>query len=372
MDEQKGINIEPIWKENYVAIAMSCSNEYAPYLSVCLQSLIEHTSKEHYYDILIFERNITDANKAILEQQICRENISLRFINPMEIINNYKNLKFPKQYNLECYFRLTSPIILEKYKKLIFTDVDLIFQEDIANLYSIDIPNALGACQDLVYCSFLSTPGLGIVEYATKELELKDPYKYFNTGVMVLNLNYLREHKIPEKCLTMANERMYRILEQDILNKLLKEDITYIDDRWNCPTMNPTYEKFMKNLSQNYISRYITAFKEPYIVHWAGRLKAWGESNADKAYLWWQYARKTPYYEVILQRLWNSNFNNIQRGSKIDDIQDGLNYRRNILSYWRYKILSKITLGKKREHYKNKKLIWKNKIRQGKIVRGIH
>jgi len=38
------IEIEPIWKDNYVAIAMSCSNEYVPYLSVCLQSLIEHTS----------------------------------------------------------------------------------------------------------------------------------------------------------------------------------------------------------------------------------------------------------------------------------------------------------------------------------------
>jgi len=91
--------INPIWDDNYTAIAMSSSNEYVPYLSVCLQSLIEHSSKDHNYDIIIFERSITDENKRILQEQICRKNISLRFINPMNIISQY-NLKFPPHYNL--------------------------------------------------------------------------------------------------------------------------------------------------------------------------------------------------------------------------------------------------------------------------------
>ena len=45
--------IEPIWKENYSAIAMASSDEYLPYLCVCLQSLINKTSKKHNYDIVI-------------------------------------------------------------------------------------------------------------------------------------------------------------------------------------------------------------------------------------------------------------------------------------------------------------------------------
>ena len=41
--------LEPIFKNNYTAIAMSSSNEYVPYLSTCLQSLKEHANTDHNY-----------------------------------------------------------------------------------------------------------------------------------------------------------------------------------------------------------------------------------------------------------------------------------------------------------------------------------
>jgi len=363
--------LEPIFNENYTVVAMSCSNEYVPYLSVYLCSIIEHASDNHNYDLIVFERSITEENKRILKDFVERDNISLRFTNPMPILQQYSNLKFPPHYNLECYFRLTSPFILKNYDKIIFTDVDLVFQQDIANLYKININNALGACQDLVYCSFLDTPGLDYTDYATKELELKNPYKYFNTGVMLLNLDYFRQNQISEKLLDMANERQYRILEQDILNKFFKEDITYIDDAWNFPTMNPMYLKFMENLQEEYKLRYKKAHDNPYIIHWAGRAKPWLDPNTDLAYVWWQLARRTPYYEVILQRILNNvtkGFINSQILRLTGQVQESFGYRRNVLKYWRYKFLSKIMFGKKKEHYQNKKHVWKDKINAGKIL----
>ncbi len=356
--------LQPVWNDNYVAIAMSSSNEYVPYLSVCLQSLVEYSSPNNNYDIIIFERGITQENKEILSHQISCSNISLRFINPMPIISQY-DLKFPSHYNLECYFRLTSPLILNNYSKLIFTDVDLIFEEDIAKLYNKEIHNALGACQDLVYCSFLDTPELDITKYAKEELELTNPYKYFNTGVMLLNLEYFRNNNIPEKLLNMANERLYKILEQDILNKFFKENITYLEDAWNFPTMNPKYLEFMKNTQEEYQDRYNIARKNPNIIHWAGRGKAWNNPNEDLAYKWWQYARRTPYYEVILQRLWSrTKFNPAI-------LFDAFQYRTIVLKYWKYKFLSNLTFGKWYKHYNDKKNIFKQKIRNAKKFRGL-
>lgn len=354
--------IEPIWTENFTAIAMSSSDEYVPYLSVCLESLVQHSNKSQNYDIIIFERNISIDHKQILQTQIKRDNISIRFINPMSIISQY-NLKFPPHYNLECYFRLTTPLILKNYNKIIFTDVDLIFQKDIAKLYEINLDKPLAACQDLVYCAFLDTPTLNIFQYSTNELNLSNPYKYFNTGVMLINLKYFRDNNISQTLLAMANEKLYRILEQDILNKYFKENIKYIDDKWNFPTMNSNYSLFMNNLKAEYKDRYRDASNFPYIIHWAGRDKAWLSPEIDKACIWWSYARQSPFYETILSRMLKKHL--------LECIKEAFEYQKNILNYWKYKILYLITFGQKKKHYKNKKKILKNKIWKGKVIRGI-
>lgn len=373
--------LSPKWKDNYVAIAMSSSNEYVPYLSVCLQSLIEHCSNDVNYDVLIFERNITQQNKEILENQIVNSNISLRFINPMPIITQYKNIKFPSHYNLECYFRLASPLILKKYKKLIFTDVDIIFERDIKDLYRLNVDNALGACQDIVFCAFCNTPHLNKLTYAKQELELSNPYKYFNTGIMLLNLDYFNRNEIPEKLLQMANEKLYHILEQDILNKYFKENITYLDDGWNFPTMNPIYDEFMKNLPDELMNRYKNARKNANIIHWAGRYKPWGNPNIDLAYKWWYYARKTPYYEEILGRYIGEKFaSTIKSGDAAiltDDLMDtisaAINYHKNVWRYWRYKVKSNLSFGNTKERYIKKKQQLKEKLKLAKtLLKGRH
>lgn len=47
--------LKPAFIDNYTAIAMSSSDEYLPYLSVCLQSLVDNASDKHNYDIVIFQ-----------------------------------------------------------------------------------------------------------------------------------------------------------------------------------------------------------------------------------------------------------------------------------------------------------------------------
>ena len=358
----KNEQLEPIWKDNYAVIAMSSSDEYVPYLSVCLKSLKANSKKERNYDIIIFSRNITQKNKEILKYSIESNNISLRFVNPMYILEQYPDLKFPTKYNLECYFRLTAPLILNKYDKVIFTDVDLVFENDIYDLYTEKFEEGIAACQDLIYHAHCNIPQLKVHEYAVNELKLINPFKYFNTGVMILNIKYLNENSIPEKLLAMANKKMYRTLEQDVLNKYFQENIHYIDKRWNFPTIHAEHENLIvKAMPLESYNEYKLLRKNPFIIHWAGHFKPWDNTNEDLGYIWWQYARQTPYYELLLQKIINQKFN---------VIKFALGYRTNILNYWRYKLLSNITFGNTKKHYKNKKNIWKNKIKIGKQLRG--
>ena len=361
-------NIEPIWKDNYCAIAVSSSNEYVPYLSVCLISLKAHSNSHNNYDIIIFERDISEENKFKIKSLIEEKNISVRFVNPMPIISKY-DLKYPQHYGLECYFRLTAPLVLKNFKKIIYTDIDLVFMVDIDELYSQSIEEyPLGACHDIIYNTFLDDKSLDYFEYATKELELKEPYKYFNTGVMLLNLEYMRENNISKHLLKMANNKQYKILEQDILNKYFKTNIKYLDYKWNFPTLSDLYRKRLEKSQEFTKKLYNKVQQNPAIIHWAGGAKPWKYRNTDYSFLWWDYAQKTPFYEVIIQRNLNFEFseelkkykkitNNLK--TKINNLIYLVNYKDNLRKYRKYRFLINFSFGKTKERYKNKKNMYK-------------
>ena len=93
--------------------------------------------------------------------------------------------------------------------------------------------------------------------------------------------------------------------------------------------------------------------KSPKIIHWAGeKSKPWLNPSEDLADIWWSFARKTPFYEEILQRSINQGVNGVS------------NYKKYKIKYICYKILSKITFGKTHKKYKQKQNDMKARMRQ--------
>lgn len=295
-------DITPAFSTNNIAVGVSSSNEYVPYLSVYLQSIKQHVSPQHNYDILVFERNITEENKEILTSQIQQSNISIRFINPINIVKNY-DLKFSGNYNLECYFRLSAPLLLKDYKKILFTDADLVFNQDPAKLYKEDIQGyPLAACKDLMWGLMLNMNNPGNwQEYAQKELELEKPYEYFNTGVMLLNIQEFNKNNYSYRILEKVSKKNYRILEQDGLNAFFKTNIKYIDTAWNFPIRHQYFKSNWRFMPKKFEEQYNKDKQNPFIIHYAGSYKPWTHPQEHLAYIWWQYARQTPFYEEILQ-----------------------------------------------------------------------
>lgn len=367
--------LQPFYKEKTVCIAASASNEYVPYLSVYLQSILSCISKNNNYDIIIFERSITSENKEKLQKQIKQKNIYLRFVNPSELLKEY-DLKFPPHYNLECYFRLAAPLILKNYDKVIFTDVDLIFQEDPAKLFDTDIGTyPLAACKDLMWGTFINNNQWDWAEYAKSVLKIKEPFEYFNTGVMILNVKEFNKNNYSKKLLELVSKTTFRILEQDGLNVYFGTKIKYLDTAWNFPVANIAYRNILGYMPLEFSKKYKQDKKNPYIIHYAGGIKPWLYPNEELAEIWWFYARQTPFYEEIMLRMIQHNTSmamQISRNIDLSTVKNALNLGRNKLKYWRYKILSKITFGKKRKKYKEKRKKLKALIKQTKqFLKGI-
>ena len=117
MTKQKTVDVFPMFPKNKCAIACSSSAEYAPYLSVFLQSIKEHASSKNTYDIIVFESSWTDDLRKQITDYFNSDNFSVRFVNPEYLFDGVDLYTTHSYFKRECYFRISAPEILNHYDK---------------------------------------------------------------------------------------------------------------------------------------------------------------------------------------------------------------------------------------------------------------
>ena len=202
-------------------------------------------------------------------------------------------------------------------------------------------------------------------DYCSKHLKLKDIYNYYNTGVMIIDIQKFKSKSICSSCIELLESKFLRILEQDALNMVLQDDVKYIPTIWNFMTMQNQMKhwKFLDCMSLSSKNDYFTSRDNIHILHFAATRNPWFYPDEEYAELWWAYARKTPFYEIILKRMCDKD------KPTVELLQDLKHYKSNVLKYWKYKILQNFVFGKTRTRYVNKKHIYKAKVAQGKIFK---
>lgn len=131
-----------------VVVVFAASENFVPYLSVALQSLIEHASAERRYDIVVLTRDISPSSMITLSRQVNRDNIGIGFLDAEAAIGNRK-LPHYGHFRLETYFRLLAPSLLPSVRKAVYLDSDLVVLADIAELWDMDVEGyLLGATRD--------------------------------------------------------------------------------------------------------------------------------------------------------------------------------------------------------------------------------
>lgn len=273
--------------QEVIAVALSTDENYGKYLSVTLLSLIENASKNRVYHLHVFDCGLKERTKLLLRQQV--ENLDgfvLYFHDVTAYLDKYKSIFYTRAYfTPSTYIRFFMADILQQYEKFIYIDCDLIVLGDVSTLYQADLGDLpLGAVTDqgMAY-HIIHTPTDR--QYFYDVLQLNDKHRYFNAGVLLINTKYWREHHVAQQCIDTM-ERFEKLLYQDqcVLNVIFKNQVFYLDTAWNVTRDGDT-----SSLPLN-----------PHIIHYTGELKPWNTPASDLSDFWWQYARKSSFYEIIL------------------------------------------------------------------------
>ena len=302
--------ISPFYKEQSCVIAVSSSNEYAKYLCVYLMSLKSNADINQKYDIVILERDISEQDKKTIKNFIGTPYISVRFFNPSEYFKDYKLYVTHSYFKEECFFRLAAPVIFKNYKRIIFTDLDITLNDDILKLAKTDLKdNILAAAVEplwrYLYDSNIKLLDHKIQEYTKDTLKLDNVYDYFNTGVCVFDVEKYNKENAFYHILENIQTHHYLYQEQCALNVHFKNRILKLSPIWNFE-FDPTIIHNIPKLA--YIKKYKEYEKDAKIYHFLGKNKPWKNAKEYKAFLWWRYARLTPFYEEILQKTINNKY----------------------------------------------------------------
>lgn len=320
---------KPFFTQKNVPVVFCCSDFFVPYVAATLQSLVVNSNGEENYDLLLLHTHISEKNQAALKKIFCgRENFSLRFLNISGFVEKSK-LIANNHVSVETFYRLLANEIFVHYEKVLYLDSDIIVRRDVAELYNIDIgKNLIAATIDADHAGEYNGAIPKVKTYTDSVLKLKDPYKYFQAGVLIFNIAEMNKTFKKGELLGFAQKREYMYVDQDVLNVKCEGRVFVVDPRWNVMTDCNSFRMngIIKRAPLAIYQQYVESRKDPYIIHYAGNEKPWNSPLSDMADYYWEYSRMTYFYEGVLWRMGDTivNCHNASSSSILRKIADKL------------------------------------------------
>ena len=289
-----------------VVIVFACSENFVPYLSVAVQSIIDNASPSRRYDIVVLTRNISPTSMITLTRQVTSPHVGIGFLDVDAALGDIE-LPHHGHFRPETYFRLLAPQLLPNVDKAIYLDSDLIVDDDMAELFDVDVTGyKLAATRDADTIGQIDGYDATVGPYLKDELGMDDPHDYFQAGVLLMNLAELRRTVTPEEFLALSTERMWRWLDQDVLNKVVNGNYVRVHMRWNylMDWQHLRRTHIIANAPADVRAEYEEAAADPAVIHFAGPdNRPWLYPDADRAELFWHYAMRSPYLDEIRGQL---------------------------------------------------------------------
>lgn len=202
--------------------------QYCKYAGTMMESVFRNTQSRVCFHIICDDtvRKIDlDRFKDLAEKH--NQSVEIHIIDPSEWKFNFSILE---RLTIGTMFRLKIPELLGQIDKLIYLDCDLLVQMDIKELWDIDISEYyVAACHDELLLN-------RHFDMFLIRMNLVSENDYYNSGVMLLNLDRIRKMERPlfDMCISyLSDAKQIDSPDQDSLNYVFRNHVMYIDGKFN-------------------------------------------------------------------------------------------------------------------------------------------
>ncbi len=257
------------------------NDAYAAMAGISIFSLLKNNYDNDKIVFHIVDSGIGQNNKVKIENTILEYGQEVKFYKMPNFEQITEKKIDAKRWNINVFSKLfVGSILPDNVEKVICIDCDTVIVDSLHELWNTDLSNKV--IGGVIEC--ISTL------YKTN-LEKKSDDYYFNSGLVIFNVEELRKEKYEDlfwKCMQKYGSSL-AYLDQDVINATIPQDKMYLlHPRYNAitPMFCLDYSDFMKiRRSETYYSE--KEFKEaknnPCIIHYTtffmNELRPWFENS---------------------------------------------------------------------------------------------
>lgn len=310
-------------------IVFNGDEKYIPYICVCITSIVQNTDKNISYaeqanNCLLVRGTekkraekycfhiLTDTLSEKTIHKISEAEKQLTAIYPVSIAVHFLDdtlfYDFPRwRRSFSAYYRIMLARFLpQDVKRALYLDGDTLVNTDIRTFMVQDLEGkVLAAAPNYPQLKHTVQSRKGETGYS-----FASHFCYFNSGVMLIDVENWRDENVQEKVLHFLNAYHVLCPDQDALNAVFKDRVKILPYEWNLMWHNLVDPEEIKRLWQEHPDSFAdNSFYEnldcPKIIHFS--VKPWASNgfrisqNYMPFYypniaLWWKMAEKTPVF----------------------------------------------------------------------------
>lgn len=244
-------------------LLFSINRKFVPLWGQCMATILRHGGADQY-DLYVLHSDLTGEDAAQMRAVLRPQDRCTLISVPDGLFEGFPETG---RYPLQIYYRLAAPLLLPpELDRILYLDVDTVILNSLMPLYTSDFGGAA-----FMACSH-TRKFMDRVNQA--RLGLEEGVRYLNSGVLMMNLDLLRDLVRLEDIRDYAEKYRRRLIlpDQDILTALFGDRALVLDSR----IYNMTDRLYLRcnatpgeKISLDWVRR------NTVVVHYLGKPKPW-------------------------------------------------------------------------------------------------
>ena len=294
-----------------IPIFFTFNKYYVLAACVAIHTLLEKASKQYRYHLYVVHTGLKEGHKKRLQKVVQSfPNAELFFKDASSYATSWETFQHKSHFSKEIFYKLTAAEMFPEYDRILFSDVDVVFKNDIseslflyqdekfyfAGTYSIVDHNMLPAYEK---------------DFSLEERSIISKYEV-SAGYMLINLKMLRKNNMQQKLMDCFRQNAYRLIlpEQDcialccaphirflpyeyvVCNHYFKQDFSVrplrLYNPWGGENTLHTYRKMLENTIQLHYPGPNKPWNNPFVFKYKEWLKCCLNAGQFGYYLWLQ------------------------------------------------------------------------------------
>lgn len=286
------------YRKGIIPIALICDDNYVMPTCVTVSSIVQEKCQDTLYDFYIICASLTEANEQIFHR-FDRDDVIIHIIRQdasrFEQLHTFQNGTFCVA-TPAALLKFVLPELIDKYAKVLYLDGDIIVREDLSKLYNTELGDA--------YLAAVVDSGSIYV----KNTYIQSVKDYFNSGVMLLNLEQMRKDNLPQTLIQTKMEMTdSNMMDQNVFNVVCDGRMLPLPIRYNFLPVNLvrargkwTLGQINKRYGTDYANE-AALFHDAAIIHFSSKDKPWKNSEVCFADDWYRCYLNAPIEHSIVR-----------------------------------------------------------------------